>query len=341
MQSFAEFQQIYGAADDLNLANLDSSALSAAKRSNHLAHAARAFFDNGGAKLYVSAILAGDSEPRAADFAAALLSFQPIAEITAIAAPGASVFDDGPAITQALVAHAQQQRTCIAVLDPPPAITGRDVKAARAAIDSSYAALYYPWIVGENSLSLPPSGFVCGLYAQSDSARGVAHAPANLPLAGALGLERQVTEAEAKPLNSSGVNCIRAFPSAGIRLWGARTASSNPEWRYVNLRRYAIYLEQSVSQGMQWTVFEPNGPTLWAVVKQDIAAFLYNEWRSGALQGAKSEQAFFVNCDAGTMTQDDIDQGRLIILVGFALLRPAEFVILRFELTAAEGNSAP
>jgi phage tail sheath protein FI len=154
-------------------------------------------------------------------------------------------------------------------------------------------------------------------------------APADEIVNLALGLDQALGKAQQEVLNPEGINVIRFFEGRGYRVWGARTISSDPEWKYVNLRRYLAYLEHSIDKGTQWAVFEPNGETLWSGIRQAIEDFLWNEWRSGALLGDKPEKAFWVRCDRSTMTQADLDAGRLIALVGVAAVRPAEFVIFR------------
>jgi phage tail sheath protein FI len=163
-------------------------------------------------------------------------------------------------------------------------------------------------------------------------------APANETVTGAIGLQRDVRFGEQEVLNPLGINCIRALPNRGIRVWGARTLSSDPEWKYVNIRRYFLYLEASIDRGTQWAVFEPNGEALWANVRNTVSDYLYNEWVSGALLGTKPEEAFFVHCDRSTMTQNDLDNGRLICLVGVAAIKPAEFVIFRIGQKTADAR---
>jgi len=200
--------------------------------------------------------------------------------------------------------------------------------------DSTYAALYYPWVtildpVTRKEINLPPSGFVTGIYARNDINRAVYKAPANEVVTLALTFETVLNKAQQDILNPLGVNCFRFFEDRGYRLWGARTISSDPEWKYVNMRRYFAYLEHSLDKGTQWAVFEPNGELLWASLKRTVSDFLLNEFQNGALLGDKPEQAYFVRCDRTTMTQNDLDNGRVIVLVGVAALTPAEFVIFR------------
>jgi phage tail sheath protein FI len=190
--------------------------------------------------------------------------------------------------------------------------------------------------VTREPIHLPPSGFVAGIYARNDINRGVYKAPANEVVETAISLETILNKSQQDVLNPLGINCFRFFEGRGYRLWGARTISSDPEWKYVNLRRYFAYLEHSIDKGTQWAVFEPNGDLLWANVRRTISDFLLNEWQNGALLGDKPENAYFVKCDRSTMTQNDLDNGRLVCLVGVAALRPAEFVIIRIGQWTAD-----
>ena len=203
--------------------------------------------------------------------------------------------------------------------------------------------MYYPWItildpVTGDEINLPPSGALCGIYARNDVQHGVHKAPANEVIRTAIGLERMLNKAQQDVLNPVGINCLRYFPNRGYRVWGARTISSDPEWKYVNLRRYFAYLERSIERGTQWAVFENNGDALWAKVRSTIEDFLFNEWQSGHLFGRTAEEAYFVRCDRSTMTQNDIDNGRLVCLVGVSPLRPAEFVIFRIGQWTADAR---
>lgn len=316
---------------------------------DHLWHAARAFFAAGGKQLYVQPVALGAS-PEA--YAAGLRAFEAVEDIAIVAAPGATLgleadpesFDRGMAVVALLVAHAERMRYRVALLDSGDGQTVPAVRALRAAVDSSHAALHYPWVLiadplTGDKLALPPSGFVAGLYARNDEERGVFKAPANLPLPLAVGLERTLTGPELELLGGEGINCLRTLPGRGPVLWGARTASANPEWKYVNLRRYFAYLERSIDAGTRWAVFEPNGPKLWARVRQAVEGFLHGELRRGALVGDGPEEAYFVRCDESTMTQDDIGRGRLVCLVGVAVVRPAEFVVFRLGQWTADASS--
>lgn len=268
-----------------------------------------------------------------------LKQFEDLEDISIVAAPGATHNYDSREsqaldILGRLIGHASRMQYRIAVLDSGSSQSISDVRDMRAKFDSSHAALYYPWIkvmdpVTRVEVDLPPSGFVAGIYARNDTNRAVYKAPANEVVNLALGFESMLNKNQQDVLNPEGINCFRFFEGRGMRLWGARTISSDPEWKYVNLRRYFAYLERSIDKGTQWAVFEPNGERLWANVRRTIQDFLLNEWQNGALLGDKPEQAFFVKCDRGTMSQNDLDNGRLICEIGVAALRPAEFVVFK------------
>ncbi|HJT26015.1 MAG TPA: phage tail sheath subtilisin-like domain-containing protein [Pyrinomonadaceae bacterium] len=273
--------------------------------------------------------------------------FEDIEDISIVAAPGStfgyegSYRSDANTIINLLISHASRMRYRIAVLDSGQGQSISQVRAQRARFDSTYAALYYPWVrvldpVTRKEINLPPSGFVAGIYARNDINRAVYKAPANEVVNLALGFEKLLNKSQQDVLNPEGVNCFRFFEGRGFRLWGARTISSDPEWKYVNLRRYFAYLEHSIDKGTQWAVFEPNGEQLWGNVRRTIEDFMLNEWQMGALLGDKPEKAFFVKCDRSTMTQNDLDNGRLVCLIGLAPLRPAEFVIFRIGQWTAD-----
>ncbi|HEX2912446.1 MAG TPA: phage tail sheath subtilisin-like domain-containing protein [Chloroflexia bacterium] len=278
--------------------------------------------------------------PLDSPFKTGLKLFEDVEDISIVAAPGYSFNYEGNyglqahTIANLLIAHATQMRYRIAVLDSGNKQTIQQVRAMKGMLDSKYAALYYPWVtildpVSRRELNLPPSGFVAGIYARNDINRAVYKAPANEVVNLAIGFEKILNKSQQDILNPENINCFRFFEGRGFLLWGARTISSDPEWKYVNLRRYFAYLERSIDKGTQWAVFEPNGPLLWDNVRRTIEDFLLNEWQSGALLGDKPEKAYFVRCDRSVMTQNDIDNGRLICLVGVSPLRPAEFVIFR------------
>ncbi len=275
-----------------------------------------------------------------------LKRLEDFADIAIVAAPGStagagSSGDDANSIYGLLIRHAELMRYRFAVLDSGQGQTVDEVRAARARLDSKSAGFYYPWIKALDpnthlEICLPPSGFVAGIDARNDVQRGVWKAPANEIVTSAIGLERMLDDAQQEILNPEGINCVRFFAGRGYRLWGARTVTSDPEWKYVNLRRYFDYLERSIEQGTQWVVFEPNGETLWANTRRTIEDFLLNQWQAEALQGDKPEKAFFVKCDRSTMTQNDLDNGRLVCVIGVAPLQPAEFVIFRIGQWTAD-----
>jgi uncharacterized protein len=276
-----------------------------------------------------------------------LKGFEDIDDIAIVAAPGSTFGyengyrDNASTILNLLIAHAENMRYRIAVLDSGDGQSVADVRAMRGRLDSTYAAFYYPWIrildpVTRQEVNMPPSGFVTGIYARNDIQRAVYKAPANEVVNLAIGFEQFINKGQQEVLNPEGINCFRFFEGRGFRLWGARLISSDPEWKYVNLRRYFAYLEHSIDKGTQWAVFEPNGEALWANVRRTIAEFLLNEWHNGALLGDKPENAYFVKCDRTTMTQNDLDNGRMVCLIGVAPLYPAEFVIFRIGQWTAD-----
>jgi phage tail sheath protein FI len=275
-----------------------------------------------------------------------LVALEDIEDISIVATPGATRryedrLDDAQATVNALISHAARMRYRIAVVDSGSDQTLAEVRAMRAKFDSNYAALYYPWIrimdpVTGQPNYVPPSGAVAGIYARNDVERAVYKAPANEVVNTSIGFERILSKSQQEVLNPEGINCFRYFPGRGYRLWGARLMSSDSEWKYVNLRRYFAFLEHSIDRGTQWAVFEPNGERLWAAVRGTIEDFLLDQWQNGALLGDKPDKAYFVRCDRSTMTQNDLDNGRLVCLIGVAPLRPAEFVIFRIGQWTAD-----
>jgi len=292
-----------------------------------------------------NASVPADNGAEIVSYTDALALLEEVPDIAIVAAPG------GSAVHPQLISHAERMRYRFAVLDTPAAQSVGEVRTIRGNIDSRRAALYYPWVMVANpaarpsddtipkELALPPSGFVCGVYARTDIQRGVWKAPANEIVRGALRFEREITKGEQEVLNPEGINCLRSFFGRGHRVWGARTVSSDPEWTYLNVMRYFIYVENSIDTSTQWAVFEPNGPALWSNIVDTISSFLFAEWRGGALLGATPEEAFFVRCDRSTMTQADLDNGRLICEIGIAVLKPAEFVIFRIGQKTADATA--
>jgi phage tail sheath protein FI len=260
-------------------------------------------------------------------------SLKDLTEARIIAAPGKT----SQTIQLALIAQCEILRYRFAILDGEQDPIGGSITSIlthRNLYDTSFAAYYSPWVTvsvdGQNRY-LPASGYMAGIYARVDNARGVWKAPANEPVLNVIGLKTYFTTGEQDLLNPRGVNLIRQFDIDGIRVWGARTLSSDPDVKYINVRRTLIFLEASIDRGTQWVVFEPNEPETWVRLTDSVSAFLLTQWRSGALFGRKPQEAFFVRCDESTMTSDDILNGRLICEIGVAIVRPAEFVIFRIE----------
>ena len=269
-------------------------------------------------------------------------------DIMALYQSGSITMDGVKAIQLAMIAHCENMKDRFAILDCPPGLNPQQVKDWRmnvAGYDTKYGAVYYPWIkvanpMGGDSIIMPPSGYIAGIYARSDNERGVHKAPANEVVRGATGVEMLITKSEQDILNPIGINCIRAFPGRGIRVWGARTLSSDASWRYINVRRLFNFVEKSIQMGTQWIVFEPNDADLWARIRRDITAFLTNVWRTGALFGATPAQAFYVKCDEETNPPSVRDAGQVVIEIGLAPVKPAEFVIFRISQWAAGSETS-
>ena len=283
----------------------------------------RGFYENGGRLCFISQIAASDP----LEFGLAALDAQ---AISVVCCP------DDPAIPNAaaiMAAHCEKRKDRICILQSPRPII--PVATHQSPVRSSYAAYYYPWITvaplsGSSTVTIPPCGHLAGIYARTDATRGVWVAPANTPLAGAIALSQDLTAADSDELNSRGIDPIRSFPAQGITVWGSHTTTNqDSDYKYISVRRFMIFLEQSIAEGIRWAVFEPNGPALWAVVRSSIKTFLRNVWKQGALQGSTEQEALIVRCDPTTMTQNDLDNGRLVCLVGVAPVHPAEFVFLQ------------
>ena len=344
-------------------------------QSTFLSHAVYGFFNNGGSRCYVVNVgapanldLSPADTKAAAEKAAAvkadgspttgtkvdndaryigkdngpgartgLKCFEEIDEISLVAAPGVI----SAAVQDALLTHCENRKDRFAILDSPETVQGGVDKLPRPR-DSKYGAYYFPWIQvydpERGNVYIPPSGHVAGVYARTDNERGVHKAPANEIMRGALGLRYQISRGEQDILNPRGINCIRLMQGNGIRIWGARTLSSDPSWRYINVRRLFIMVETSIERATQWVVFEPNDFRLWKRVTRTIASFLTLVWRQGALMGETPEKAFFVKCDEETNPPEVIDVGQLIVEIGLAPVKPAEFVIFRIGQMPAGGG---
>jgi phage tail sheath protein FI len=265
-------------------------------------------------------------------------------------AMGALSSDQALGIQLALVAHSERMANRVAILDPPPGLNAQEVfdwRRDTLKVDSSYAVLYYPWVkvidpASRQPVFMPPSGFMGGIWGRNDDTRGVHKAPANEPVRGALDVQLQLTSEEQGLLNPAGINCIRVFPRGGVRVWGARTlAQIDPEFKYLNVRRLFNFVESSILLGTQWAVFEPNDVLLWAKLRRNTSAFLTRVWRDGALFGVTPEEAFYVKCDAETNPPEVVEAGQVVVEIGLAPVRPAEFVIFNIrQIVPGEGSES-
>jgi len=354
VNNWSQFRTEFAAADNLT--------------STNLSHAVNGFFANGGSRCFVVNLpdtdaIAGNDRPRTG-----LKLLEEIDEIAIVAAPGRT----DAASHEALLTHCEGLGDRVCILDPQDvkntellktveSVTvtpkGKDKDAAPAADAGpkttgsparprvalrGHGAIYFPWLVVADALhpelppvGVPPSGHMAGVWARTDGKRGVHKAPANETVAGAIGLTYRVTGPEQGELNSAGINCFRFFSDAGILVWGARTlAEESSEWRYINVRRLLIMIEESIRRNTRWVVFEPNDRTLWKSVKSEVSRFLSNVYRDGALMGATPDEAFFVKCDEETNPQESIDLGQLVTVIGVAPVKPAEFIIFKIGQNA-------
>ncbi|MBL8697914.1 MAG: phage tail sheath family protein [Alphaproteobacteria bacterium] len=332
--SLAEFESHYGPVTPLRRA--------------FLGRAVQGFFANGGTRAWIvrvpatrgrftAAAFIGGGATRAR-FLRGLAALAEIDEMLLVAVPDLMHPRMAPAeramLRVALIAQAEAKRDRIVLLDPPAGdrALGRDDPAI-AAIDSAFAAVFGPWLAVADAAGgrglLPPSGHVAGAIARADGEAGVHRSPAGAALLDVLEPEFALGEADQDRLNPVGLNALRVLPGRGLVVWGARLRTGDPEWRYIAVRRLAIHVERSIAKGLGWIVFETNDEPLWAQVRGLVEAFLLGLWRRGALVGRTADAAFFARCDRSTMTQADIDSGRLVCMIGIAPAKPAEFVILR------------
>ncbi len=333
----------------------------------HLAHSVYGFFNNGGSRCFVVNVGKGTGEvqptkaeqkddkkvkasaPVSGGRDAAYIGrdlgpgqrtgikcFEEVDEVAVLCAPGQT----SPAVQDALLSHCETRKDRFAILDSPETISG-GVDRIPKPRDSKYGAYYFPWIQvydpDKGNIFVPPAGHIAGVYSRVDAERGVHKAPANEMVRGALGMKYNISKGEQDLLNPKGINCIRNM-SGGIRIWGARTLSSDPSWRYINVRRLFIMVESSIEAATQWVVFEPNDDRLWKRVTRTITAFLQQLWRAGALMGTQPEQAFYVKCDEETNPSEVVDAGQLVVEIGLAPVKPAEFVIFRIGQMASGGG---
>jgi hypothetical protein len=324
--------------------------------SGYLTDVITAFFMNGGARCYV--VFAEHNEQAVAEVEKALDALAPLDDLDLVAVPdvqalrlpdGGVDFDTITRTQRALLDHCARQGDRFAILDAMPARTPEGVVEQRDALTRGAAepvngALYYPWLKVSQSMPgvvaadtsragavklTPPCGHVAGVYARSDARTGVHKAPANEELMGVVDLETPVTDEIQGGLNPVGVNCLRAFPGRGIRVWGARTLSNDPQWRYVNVRRLFLTLARWIEANMGWAALEPNTPGLWVRIRRELSAYLSELWRSGALSGGTAAEAFYVKCDAETNPPEAREAGQVFTEVGLATSAPAEFVVVR------------
>lgn len=302
-----------------------------------LAHAVYGFFNNGGTRCWVARLT---NVGNATDVKNALETFEAIDEIALVAVPGTL----DAAIQGSIIDHCEKVGDRFAILDGQRATAFTTAAIKGTVRNSNYAALYFPWIsvfdpVTKKNDFVPPSGYMAGVYARVDTVRGVFKAPGNEVIRGALGVEARLSKAHQDGLNPDGINVIRDFDGS-ITVWGARTlgGDKNGEWKYINVRRLFLFLRESIDEGTQWVVFEPNDAGLWSKINRNVNAFLTNVWRSGALFGASHQEAFYVKCDADTNPPDVRDLGQVVTEIGVAVVKPAEFVIFRISQWAGAGG---
>ena len=272
-----------------------------------------------------------------------LAALEAVEDVSIVMVPAAAAHaETHSAVLMEMLKHCRRMRYRVGIVDSREGMSLGEVRSFRNDFDDSRLALYHPWVVisdptgQRREITVPPAGFLAGVYARTDVDRGVHKAPANEVVLGALRFEQDINQFQQELLNPNGINCLRSFAGRGHRVWGGRTLASDPEWKYLNVRRYFLYLERSIEKSTQWAVFEPNGEALWANIRSTVADFLFNEWKNGRLLGGAPKDAYFVRCDRSTMTQNDLDNGRLVCVVGVAPLRPAEFVIFRIGQKTAD-----
>ena len=336
INSWTDFTQAFG---DLQPAN------------QYLAHAVYGFFNNGGSRCWVTRLPAARGTGFATSLDQALRAFEGIDEIAIVAAPlppdtAAEVLTS---VQTKVVEHCENMQDRVAILDSGYTASGAAAVTLAtvgrpAQRPKGYGAFYFPWIEVTDPLgdagaviAVPPSGHLAGVYARSDAERGVHKAPANEVLRGALGVRYQVSKILQDELNPAGVNCIRSF-GGSIKVYGARTLASDSEWTYINVRRLVNFLRESIDEGTQWVVFEPNAPELWSRIRRNVGAFLNGVWASGALLGATADQAYYVRCDETTNPPEVHEPGQVVTEIGVAIVRPAEFVIFRLSQWAGPGQ---
>jgi phage tail sheath protein FI len=341
--SFEQYERVFGAG------------------MSYMTHALRGFFDNGGRTAYVLNVDSGSFDPTPDDFIGlqgveprGLQALERIDDVDLLVAPDLmfqykrSVGFQEPehvlAVQRAMVEHCEKMHDRFCLLDSLP---GHDLKEAlewRGHFDTSHASFYFPWIkvrMGEEVLSpIPPSGHIAGLFARSDKAEGVHRAPANQPLQGLVDVAQRVRKRERDYAFDHRINTLVPFPGRGIRIWGARTLSSDPSFVQINVRRLFILVRKSVEKYAQWVVFEPNEPSLWKKMIRSIDVFLGDLWKEGALLGGTRDEAYYVKCDEETNPPEARDVGELICEIGISPVKPAEFIVVRIHQWTRERTDA-
>lgn len=313
--NWQEYQQIFG---------------SFFGETKYLPYTVKGFFDNSGQRCYISRI--NPNAPGISGYNESLNNLSQIDDISIVYSPNSQGIDG---LTDLIITNCETLKDRFAIIDCKP----NQANINRLEIDlpyTQYAAVYYPWLKikypsSGKILTIPPGGHIAGIYALVDKEKGVHRAPANEELIGVEDLQFQITKGQQETLNPLGINVIRKFTGKGILVWGARTLSHDTSWKYINVKRLLIFLEKSINKGIKWVKLEPNNENLWDRVRSLITQFLTIVWRNGAFMGKISQEAFFVKCDRTTMTQNDIDNGKLIVMIGVAPLKPAEFIIFRIS----------
>ncbi|MGW1606555.1 phage tail sheath family protein [Streptomyces eurythermus] len=308
----------------------------------NVAEAVYGFFANGGTSCY----LVGTSGDGLGAYTAALAALEKVRDVNIVVAPDLWKSEvDAPAIAKAIAGHCAQLGDRVAVLHTKQGASVEDAGKTPGLFgleeaERAFTTMYYPWLdvpgIGGTARTVPPAGHMAGIWARTDAERGVFKAPANQNIRGVQSVETALSDDENGTLNAAGVNCLRSFPDRGVLVWGARTLSTGRDWKYLNVRRLVCFLSDSISTSTAWTTFEPNDERLWAALRHAVASFLTDQWRQGALMGRTPDEAFYVVCDQSNNTADSVKAGKVVIDVGVAVVRPAEFV--RFTVTSAAGS---
>jgi phage tail sheath protein FI len=304
---------------------------------SYLADTVNGFFNNGGVRCYVAPADPDPDKDREASLRSALEMLGPLQDLDLVAVPDAMLLLDREAVLrlqQAVLQHCAGHGDRLAILDALPGSTAEMVLEQRDRItlgltEPLNGALYYPWLKTTSGQWVPPCGHVAGIFARTDTKVGVFKAPANEEIQDALDLETVIDNRIQDQLNPEGVNCLRAFPGRGIRVWGARTLNRDPVWRYVNVRRLFLTVGRWIDQNMPWAAFEPNDPRLWVRIQRELGTYLTGLWRAGALQGQTPAEGFYVKCDVETNPPETREVGQVVTEIGLAASSPAEFIVVR------------